>query len=647
MHPGRNRLDRACSPLADRWNALPIGPRRWFATPVTNQPMEFRVLGPLDVRVGDEGLALGGGKQRAVLAVLLLRAGEVIPVERLVDEVWGADPPPSAAHTLESYVSRIRQLLNGHGPTLVRRGAGYSIELNAARLDARDFLELHEQAAIAAAMEEHADVVELTGAALGLWRGPALADVALASAGRAEADRLEELRLRTYELRFDAELALARHEQAIGELHTLVAQNPYRERFVAQLMLALYRAGRHAEALEVYEQTRRRLDDDLGLQPSADLRQLSGQVVRQDPALRSPVPTNSTSRRLPPSPTRRRVAVPSVIGALVAVALALAASGAAATPEQVAPSTKQLALVLPGSPVARDPATDGLMIAADSTEIMFDLEAQPASVDPRDPQDDVDALVLRVRRHGVGVVVVQGDGPGARALAEHVRSLPGTRFLFIDASLRELSLQGVPNAAAIRFSDEDAFFLGGYLSGLVPTMDGSKPRVDAVSVVAGQPSRDSARLIAGFKRGLLAARPGITVRVDYSRELDDVTACENLANRQIDYGSEIVVALAGRCSLGALAVARLRGVWGVGAAEDGIDLTDDVLMASEKEWTKATLLAVERLQNGTLAMGQDTVLGFEDDYMVAMWWSNRAPEKAASAVVEQCSIMRASRHRDI
>jgi len=101
--------------------------------------MEFRVLGPLDVRLGGETLALGGGKQRAVLAVLLLRAGEVVSVERLVDEVWGDDPPPSAAHTLESYVSRLRQLFNGHGPRLVRRGAGYALELGDATLDARGF----------------------------------------------------------------------------------------------------------------------------------------------------------------------------------------------------------------------------------------------------------------------------------------------------------------------------------------------------------------------------------------------------------------------------------------------------------------------------------------------------------------------------
>jgi basic membrane lipoprotein Med (substrate-binding protein (PBP1-ABC) superfamily) len=202
-------------------------------------------------------------------------------------------------------------------------------------------------------------------------------------------------------------------------------------------------------------------------------------------------------------------------------------------------------------------------------------------------------------------------------------------------------------AAAIRFSDEDAFYLGGYLTGLVPTMDGSKRRVDAVSVVVGEPTRDNVRLVAGLRRGLHAARPGITLRVDYSRELEDVTACENLANRQIDDGSDVVVALSGRCSLGALAVARLRGVWGVGAAEDGIDLTDDVLMASQKEWTKATLFALERLVGERLRMGRDTVLGFEDEYMVAMWWSNRATEDAASAVIDQCSKMRATRHRDI
>ncbi len=210
---------------------------------MANDAVEFRVLGPLEVLGGGEPLALGGAKQRAVLAVLLLRAGEVVPLERLIDEVWGNDPPPSAAHTLESYVSRLRQLLNGRGPILSRRGAGYAIDLHGAQLDALAFVELQERASLASALEEHASALEWASAGLDLWRGPALADVALASAGRAEAERLEEFRLRAYEMRFDAELALGRQAQCIGELQALVAQNPYRERFVEQFMLALYRSG--------------------------------------------------------------------------------------------------------------------------------------------------------------------------------------------------------------------------------------------------------------------------------------------------------------------------------------------------------------------------------------------------------------------
>jgi DNA-binding SARP family transcriptional activator/basic membrane lipoprotein Med (substrate-binding protein (PBP1-ABC) superfamily) len=610
--------------------------------------MQFRVLGPLEVRLGDETLALGGAKQRAVLAALLLRAEEVVAVERLVDEVWGDDPPPSAAHSLESYVSRLRQLLNGHGPRLVRRGAGYSLELGSAELDAHTFVELYEQAGLAAAEEDYERVVRLTSAAHAVWRGPALADVALASAGRAEAERLEELRLCTCELRFDALLALGRHGDAVGELQALVGQNPYRERFVAQLMLALYRSGRHAEALDVYERLRVSLDRDLGLQPSAELQQLSGQIVRQDPALRRPTspPTGFTRPPSTKENTRRASAVLAA-GVAVATALALTASGSAAISESVAPSSRSLALVLPASADRLGVAAEGLAGAVDSSEALHSSEIQTAVVDPNAPEPDVDAVVTRIRKGGVGLVVTLGDGPAARALAGVVPGLPETRFVFIDASVSELSLEGVPNAAAIRFSDEDAFYLAGYGSGLVSTMDGSKRRVDAVSVVAGEPTPDTARLVAGFKRGLRAARPGVKVRVDYSHELEDVTACEALANRQIDAGSDVVIALAGKCSRGALAVARFRGVWGVGAAEDGINLTDDVLFASEKEWTKATLFAIERLQEGTLAMGRDTVLGFEDDYSIAIWFSARLPERAASAVIDQCSKMRASRHVDL
>lgn len=590
---------------------------------------------------------MGGAKQRAVLAVLLLREGEVVPIERLVDEVWGDDPPPSSARTIESYVSRLRQLFNGRGPTLSRRGSGYVIDLHEAALDARSFLELQESAALAAAVGDHESVIKLTEAALALWRGPAFADVALASAGRAESDGLEELRLHTYELRFDAELALGRHEQAIGELQRLVAQNPYRERFVAQLMLALYRAGRHAEALEAYERTRRRLDDDLGLQPSTDLQQLSGQIVRQDPALRRPTPpaTAFTS----PSSARtktRRAAVLVAAGVAVASALALTTSGGAAIPEQVPASAKKLALVLPGSADRLGLAGDQLADAAISSEIVYGLESQTAFVDPSAPESGVEAVAARIRNGGVGLVVALGDGPAARALGGVVRRMPDTRFVFIDASLDQLSLEGVGNATAIRFGEEDLYDLGGYASGLVPTLDGSKRHVDMVSVVAGEPTRDTARRIAGIKRGLRAARPGVRVRVDYSRELEDPTACELLANRQIDEGSDVVFALAGACGLGAVAVAKVRGIWSVGAEEDGVPKRDDVLMRTEIEWTDVTLRVIDGHLKGTLPMGRDIVLGLEDGYATTWWFSYSTPEKAMSAVVERCSKIRARGHND-
>ncbi len=614
---------------------------------MTNDGVEFRVLGPLEVHSGGEPLALGGAKQRAVLAVLLLRAGEVVPLERLIDEVWGIDPPRSAAHTLESYVSRLRQLLNGTGPILSRRGAGYAIDLHGAQLDALAFVELQESAALASALDEYASVLELASAGLGMWRGPALADVALASAGRAEAERLEELRLRMYEMRFDAELAVGRHAQSIGELQALVVQNPYRERFVAQLMLALYRSGRHAEALGAYERTRRRLDDDLGLQPSADLQQLSGLIVRQDPSLRPAVGNTSVAASAARA-GRRRPAATLVAAAIVGLTLVVTASGGgAAGPDQMAPANAQrLALVLP-EPPTRELAALGLERAGDSGESLYDLETQVVYVDPRSPQAGVAGVAARVRNDGVGLVVALGHGRDAQALAKIVPSLPETRFVFVDASLSDLSLEGLPNAAAIRFATEDVLFLAGYLSGIMPTLNASRDRIDRVSVVAAEADRETGRMLAGFKRGLSETNPDVAVRVDYSHEVDDPTACERLANRQVDDGSDVVVALAGRCGLGAVEVARVRGVWSIGDQEDGVVQRPHVLVSTLKNWNAAAWFAIDRLVRKVLPMGRDSVLGVEDDYAAGWDSSFLVPNKVASKLVHRCSQLRASRHRDV
>ncbi len=619
---------------------------------MTSDGVEFRVLGPLEVASGGELLALGGAKQRAVLAVLLLRAGEVVPLERLIDEVWGSDPPPSAGHTVESYVSRLRQLLNGSGPIISRRGLGYSIDLHGAPLDALSFAELQENATLASAFDEPANVLELTSAALAMWRGPALADIALASAGRAEAERLEELRLRTYELRFDAELALGHHERVVGELQALVAQNPYRERFVAQFMLALYRSGRHAEALDAYERTRRRLDDDLGLQPSAELQQLSGQIVRQDPLLRRPTPSAPVATRPSVPRAKRRPAVLVAAAVAVGASLVLAASGGAVTPDRAVPDAHRLALVLPES-VTDGVAARRLEIAVETQAFLNDLETHVVRVDPRAPQEGTASLVALLRNEGVGLVVALGHGADAQAVAKVVRGEPETRFLFFDASLSNLSLDGVPNAAAIRFAEADALLLAGYASGLMPTMDGSARRIDRVSIVAAEPDVRTARLVAGFTRGLRETSPNATVSVDYSHSLDDPTACEHHANRRIDQGADVVVALSGRCGLGAVEVAKYRRVWAIGAEEDGIQMVEGgpasphVLMAPNKDWSAAAGFAARSLVEASLPMGLDTVLGIEDDYAIGPGMGDAVPEAIASLVIDRCSKLRRTRHRDI
>jgi DNA-binding SARP family transcriptional activator/basic membrane lipoprotein Med (substrate-binding protein (PBP1-ABC) superfamily) len=567
----------------------------------------------------------------------------VVPVERLIDEVWGDNPPPSAARSLESYVSRLRQVFNGHGPTLVRRGAGYALELKNAVLDSRTFLELQEEASAAGAKPARA--LELATAALATWRGPALADVALTAAGRAEAERLEELRLRTYEVRFEAELALGQHEQAIGELRALIGRNPYRERFVAELMLALYRSGRHADALDVYQRTRAALLNDLGLQPSLELQQLSGQIVRQDPQLRRQ-PTSAPPGDRPDSPRWRPRRLPQLVatGVVVAAVTALSASGSAPSvpAAEGAAAEARIALVLPQAPEAvkaGDPrihrALSGFETAATGykTETLVSGEVSP-------PAAQVERVSRRIESGRFAFVVVLGDGATARAVARLVRQLPDTRFAFLDGSLRSLSLTGVANATGVPFADDESIDLVGYASGLVSPFGGSPgERVDLVSVVAAEPSARTRKLIAAYKRGARGAHPGVRFRVDYSHERVDRTACEGIANRQIDAGSDVILALAGRCGHGALAVARLRGVWGITTEDDRAPEGRHILATTYKNWETASLHVMNAFAVDTLPRGRDVVLGLADDYSVGVETFS-GPDRIWSKVVDRCSTIR-------
>jgi predicted ATPase/DNA-binding SARP family transcriptional activator len=245
--------------------------------------MEFGLLGDLTVTHDGREVAVRGAKQRALLAALLVRRGDVVPADVLADDVWGDAPPANPANALQAQVSQLRKLLPK--PVLVTRGAGYLLDVTAAHLDsgrveeavatARAELDAGAPAAAASRLRD----------ALGLWRGPALAEFAYAEFARAEAARLEELRLAALETRLDADLKCGRHGEVVGELEGLCDAHPLREHLWALRMLALYRCGRQADALRAYADARTRLVEELGIEPGPELRRLEGMILQQDPAL--------------------------------------------------------------------------------------------------------------------------------------------------------------------------------------------------------------------------------------------------------------------------------------------------------------------------------------------------------------------------
>jgi DNA-binding SARP family transcriptional activator len=258
--------------------------------------VEFRILGPLEVVEQGRVLALGGPMQRALLALLLTRANEVVSADRLVDELWGAEQPRTPVNALQYHVSQLRKALAPH-EVIVTQEPGYVIRVGSDELDLIRFEKLVEEAQRAppelAAQRLHE--------ALDLWRGPPLADLADESFAQTETLRLEELRLAALERRVDADLALGRFAELVGEIQSLVREHPLRERLRAALMQALYGSGRQVEALEVYRETRRLLVDELGIEPSPALHELEQAILRHDPTL--------TSQAAPPPPPRRAILV--------------------------------------------------------------------------------------------------------------------------------------------------------------------------------------------------------------------------------------------------------------------------------------------------------------------------------------------------
>ena len=247
--------------------------------------VDFRILGPLEVWYEGRPIPVPGAKQRALLAMLLLHAGEVVSADRMLDAVWGEDPPEAGSTALRVRLSQLRKTLAGAGSSLVTRPPGYVMQLRDDELDLRRCERLVAAGDRALQEGRPAEAVDALRDALALWRGPPLADLAYESFAQAPIVRLEELRLAALELRVEAELSLGRHGRLVGELQELVRLHPMRERLCCQLMLALYRDGRQSDALDAYRTARRRLVDEVGIEPGPQLQQLEGQILAQDPRL--------------------------------------------------------------------------------------------------------------------------------------------------------------------------------------------------------------------------------------------------------------------------------------------------------------------------------------------------------------------------
>jgi predicted ATPase/DNA-binding SARP family transcriptional activator len=245
--------------------------------------MQFRILGPLEVADGDRLISLAGA-QRSLLALLLLSANEVVSADRLIDELWGEAVPESGRTALQVRVSQLRKTLGADGGRIVTRAPGYQLRVDRDELDLSHFERLVGEADGVEPAEAAAKLRE----ALGLWRGAPLADLSYASFAQGAIRRLEELRLAALEKRIEADLELGRHAELIGELEALAEEHPLREHMRAQLMLALYRCGRQADALAAYQNARRVLVEQLAVEPSAPLRQLEQSILRQEASLDLP-----------------------------------------------------------------------------------------------------------------------------------------------------------------------------------------------------------------------------------------------------------------------------------------------------------------------------------------------------------------------
>jgi YVTN family beta-propeller protein len=402
--------------------------------------MEFRVLGPLEIADNGCVLALGSGRQLALVALLLVNRNTVVPSERIVDELWEGSPPPTAAKIVRNSVSLLRKEL---GDRLVTRSPGYLLRVDPNELDA-DRLEQAVTEGRPEALSE----------GLALWRGAPLAQVAYYDFARAEIERLEELHLTAIEARIDAELEQGRHAQLVPELEALVRSHPLREHLLEQLMLALCRSGRQADALEAYQQARRTLDTELGLEPSRRLQELERKILNQDPALDSPAP--AATRRM-----RRRSGLLVALGAAALLAGAIAAGVVELTSGG---STKSLARIAPNSVGVIDPKTNRLVAEIPVGSSPTRLALTGDSLWVANVEDETISRIDVAKRVVTRTIPIPGspsgvaaDSSGAWVVYQASREGEAARAVFIDARFNDVTRRVLLNRV---FQGADAVAIG-------------------------------------------------------------------------------------------------------------------------------------------------------------------------------------------
>ena len=477
-------------------------------TPV-DRPLEFWILGPLEVAGDDGPLELPAGKPRALLAVLLLGRGEVVSVDRLVDELWGERPPPTAAKNVQGYVARLRRVL-GDG-ALLTQAPGYALRVDA--LDATRFQALveearHEEPAAAAARLEEA---------LALWRGPPLADFAYEPFAQDEIRRLEELRLSALEDRIEADLALGRHEEVVAELESLAREHPLRERLQGLRLIALYRCGRQAGALEAYRTTRRRLVDELGVEPGPELKELERRILEQDPSL---VPPRRESQVVAARKLGRR-------GLAIGFAGLLAAGGVAAI----------LAISLSGSEtraLAAAPNSVGVVDGRhDQVRIVIRAGGEPGGIAEGAGAvwvtDTASDLLLRISENGRSVDRIPvGHRPTGVAVGD------GQVWVVnqLDRSVSEVNPDALRTVRPIQVGNGAGAIAFGHGSVWVANAtDYSLSRIDADS------GHVTTIPLAGEPGGIAASRQGVWVSSTSTGQLLLVDARTNRVSQSVPIGN--------------------------------------------------------------------------------------------------------------